>query len=295
MRINARERMLTLLLAVVACFASSPWAAEAPPGTAVPRRPLKQRLQDGETCRGAFLGLLVGGPAAQFLAGQGFDFFILDLEHYTFDEATVREMILVARGAGIAPILRVGEPTQQVTRWLDTGAEGIVIPRAESRREAEAVVKYARYRPLGERGASSMNGHTDFTRVPDLPRFLERRNQEVLVLVMIETPRGLERADEILSTPGIDGAIIGTGDYSQEIGLAGQPDHPEVWKAAERLIAICRRKKKLVSVPIRRPEHVARWMDAGLNMVTFVDLALISQGIQLNFDQINRARGANRP
>src|SRR5262249_44773698 len=154
MRTNARERMLTLLLAAVACFAAS--AAETPPAATAHRRPLKQRLQDGEICRGAFLGLLVGGPAAQFLAGQGFDYFILDLEPYAFDETTIREMILVARGAGIAPIIRVGEPTQQVTRWLDTGAEGIVIPTVESRREAEALVKYARYRPLGERGASSM-------------------------------------------------------------------------------------------------------------------------------------------
>jgi 4-hydroxy-2-oxoheptanedioate aldolase len=291
MRTNARQWSHPLLLFAFACFASSSWTAETPPPAAAHRRPLKQRLQDGETCRGAFLGLLVGGPAAQFLAGQGFDYFILDLEHYTFDEATVREMIIAARAAGIAPILRVGEPTQQVTRWLDTGAEGIVIPTVESRSQAEALVKYARYRPMGERGASSMNGHTNFARVPDLPRFLEQRNREILLMVMIETPKGLERADEILSTLGIDGAIMGTGDYSQAIGLAGQPDHPEVWKAADTLISLCRQKKKLVSVPIRRPENVAHWVEAGLNMHTFVDLAVISQGIQLNFDRIDQARG----
>jgi 2-keto-3-deoxy-L-rhamnonate aldolase RhmA len=298
MRTNPCPRASILLLTAVVCLASSRVSETAPPVAAV-RRPLKQRLHDGEVCRGAFLGLLAGGPAAQFLAGQGFDFFILDLEHYTFDETTVREMIIAARAAGIAPILRVGEPTQQVTRWLDTGAEGIVIPTVESRAQAEALVKYARYRPMGERGASSMNGHTDFARVPDLPAFLERRNREIVLLVMIETPKGLERADEIVSTPGIDGAIMGTGDYSQDIGLAGQPDHPEVWKAAERLIAICRQKNKLVSVPIRRPENVAHWVEAGLNMFTFVDLAVVSQGIQLNFAEIEKARrgkpGPGRP
>jgi 2-dehydro-3-deoxyglucarate aldolase/4-hydroxy-2-oxoheptanedioate aldolase len=278
------------LAAVVSCAASS-GAAQPAPGNPPQRPPLKQRLQEGKVCRGAFLGLLAGGPAAQFLAGQGFDYFILDLEHYTFDETTVREMVIAARAAGIAPLLRIGEPNQQVTRWLDAGAEGIVIPTVEDRRRAEALVKYGRYPPLGERGASSMNGHTDFARVPDLPRFLERRNREVLLLVMIETPKGLERADEILSTPGIDGAIMGTGDYSQAIGLAGQPDHPEVWKAAERLISLCRRKDKLVSVPIRRPESVEHWVKGGLTMLTFVDLALVSQGIQLNLEQIDRARG----
>jgi 2-keto-3-deoxy-L-rhamnonate aldolase RhmA len=284
MKTNGTGWTHALFWAAFVCFTLSSRAGDTP---AAVHRPLKQRLQEGQICRGAFLGLLAGGPAAQFLAGQGFDYFILDLEHYTFDETTVREMIIAARAAGIAPLLRVGEPTQQVTRWLDTGAEGIVIPTVESRREAEALVKYGRYRPLGERGASSMNGHTNFARVPDLPRFLDQRNREILLLVMIETPKGLERADEILSVPGIDGAIIGTGDYSQAIGLAGQPDHPEVWKAADRLISICRQKKKLVSVPIRRPENVVHWVEGGLNMLTFVDLALISQGIQLNFAPID--------
>jgi 2-dehydro-3-deoxyglucarate aldolase/4-hydroxy-2-oxoheptanedioate aldolase len=286
---HARGWTRALLSAAVAsCAASAPAAG---PADTPQRPPLKQRLQDGTICRGAFLGLLAGGPAAQFLAGQGFDFFILDLEHYTFDETTVREMIIAARAAGIAPLLRVGEPNQQVTRWLDAGAEGIVIPTVETRRQAEALVKYGRYPPQGERGASSMNGHTDFARVPDLPRFLERRNREILLLVMIETPKGQERVEEILSTPGIDGAIMGTGDYSQAIGLAGQPDHPEVWKAAERLISVCRQKKKLVSVPIRRPENVDHWVKEGLTMLTFVDLALISQGIQLSLGRIDQARG----
>jgi hypothetical protein len=120
MRTQLRRWTPILLLAVVVCFASS--QAQTPSPAPAHRAPLKQRLQEGELCRGAFLGLLVGGPAAQFLAGQGFDFFILDLEHYTMDESTVREMIIAARGAGLAPILRVGEPNQQVTRWLDTGA-----------------------------------------------------------------------------------------------------------------------------------------------------------------------------
>jgi 2-keto-3-deoxy-L-rhamnonate aldolase RhmA len=84
---------------------------------------------------------------------------------------------------------------------------------------------------------------------------------------------------------------MGTGDYSQAIGLAGQPDHPEVWKAADRLISICRQKKLLVSVPIRRPENARHWVDAGLNMLTFVDLAMVSQGIQLNFAEVEKARG----
>jgi 2-keto-3-deoxy-L-rhamnonate aldolase RhmA len=273
---------LLSLLALVTCAA---------PATAAPR-PLKQRIKDGEIVKGAFLGMLAGGPAAQFLAGQGLDYFILDLEHYTFDPTLVREMIIAARAAGIAPIIRVGEPTQEITRWLDVGAEGIVIPTVETPAEAAKLVSHGRYPPQGQRGASSMNGHGNYARIPDLPRFLADRNRDVLLLVMIETPRGLASVSQILAVPGIDGAIMGTGDFSQGIGLAGQMDHPEVWKAADKLIAACRAKGKIVSVPIRKPENVAPWVKKGLTMLTFVDLSMLSQGIQLNFAEIDKARPA---
>lgn len=293
---RARRFLLPALAVLLLAALAAPAVPQPPRPAGAPaaagRRPLKQRLKNGEICKGAFLGLLAGGPAAQFLAAQGLDYFILDLEHYTFDETTVRETILGARYAGIAPIIRVGEPGQAITRWLDAGAEGIVIPTVESRAQAQALVRWGRYPPLGERGASSMNGHGDFARVPDLPRFLEERNRDVLLLVMIETPKGLARADEILSLPGIDGAIMGTGDYSQAIGLAGQMDHPDVWKAADKLVGIARGRSKLVSVPIRRPENVARWVRGGLTMLTFVDLSMLGQGIQLNLSKIDEARAA---
>lgn len=272
--------------------AAAPTSTIAAPARPQAKAPLKQRLKSGELATGAFLGMLAGGPAAQFLAAQGLDYFIIDLEHYTFDPVQVREMITAARYAGIAPIVRVGAPTQEVTRWLDAGAEGIVIPMVEDPKQAEALVHFGRYQPEGDRGASSMNGHTDFSRPSDWPALFARRNKEVMLLVMIESPKGLANADRILSVPGIDGAIIGTGDYSVSAGIAGQVDHPKVMAAAEKLIAICRARGKLVSVPIRKPENAARWVEAGLNMLTFVDLSMISQGIQLNLRAIEAARSA---
>jgi 2-keto-3-deoxy-L-rhamnonate aldolase RhmA len=284
---NLKTWQVGILLAGLTSIAS----AQAAPAKA----PLKERLHRGEVCTGAFLGLLASGPAAMFLAGQGMDYFILDKEHYTFDDIQVREMITAARYSGIAPIIRVGEPTQEITRWLDAGAEGIIIPSVETRQQAEALVRLGRYAPEGERGASSVNSHTGFSKPADLPKFLADRNRDIILMVMIETPKGFANLEEILSVPGIDGAIIGTGDYTQAIGLAGQADHPKAWEAADKLIAACRAKKKLVSVPIRKPENVAHWVKAGLNMLTFVDISMISQGIQLNFEQVKAAKGAIAP
>jgi 2-keto-3-deoxy-L-rhamnonate aldolase RhmA len=246
-------------------------------------------MKSGEIVKGAFLGMLAGGPAAEFMAGQGMDFFILDLEHYTFDTSTVREMIAVARQTGISPLIRIAEPTPDVTKWLDAGAEGIVLPNVQSKKVAQDLVKYGRYPPEGERGASTFNGHTDFRRLTNVPAFLAQQNRDVLLLAMIESPKGLAIVDQILSVPGIDGSIMGTGDFAQALGLPGQPDHPDVWKQADRFIAACRARKKITSVPIRKPDDVAHWMKAGLNVLTFVDISMISQGFQLNFAKIPSA------
>lgn len=258
------------------------------------KKPLKQRIVDGEIVTGAFLGLFVGGPEAMFLAGQGLDFFIIDAEHYTFDDSDIREMITAARATGIAPIVRLGEPTQEVTRWLDAGAEGIIIPDVVEPQTAQALVKHGRYPPEGQRGASSVNGHTNFRSVADMKSFLEERNRNVMLIVMLEGPDGFAKLDEILDVPGIDGAIIGTGDYAQATGIPGQADHPSVWAAADKLIEACRERNMLVSVPIRKPQDVEAWMRKGLTMLTFVDGSMISQGIQLNLSQVRavtEARG----
>ena len=148
--------------------------------------PLKERLKRGDTCTGTFLLFLACGDIAQFLAGLGFDYFILDMEHSTFELPKARESILAARASGIVPIIRVAQVQYHlITRVLDAGAEGIVIPRTETAREAQDLVRFARYRPEGERGISTFAGHSDFSRIPSVPEFLARRNREILLFVQI--------------------------------------------------------------------------------------------------------------
>src|SRR5436305_6814149 len=102
---------------------------------------LKSRLRGGETCKGTFLLFLLGGDVVQCLAGLGFDFFILDLEHSSLDLGPVREMIRTARAAGIAPIVRVPELQYHlVGRVMAARAEGIVITRVETRRHVADLV-----------------------------------------------------------------------------------------------------------------------------------------------------------
>jgi len=252
---------------------------------------LKQRLKQGEVCKGTFLLFLAGGDVVEFLAGLGFDYFFLDMEHSTFELGRVRETILAARAYGVAPLVRVPELQYHlVNRVLDAGAEGIMLPRVESREEAETLVRYARYRPEGVRGISTFAGHNSFTRVPDVPAFLAERNQRIMLFVQIETLAGVENRQAILSTPGLDGCFVGTGDLAMGMDYAGQPDHPAVTAEAEKVLATAKELGLITTIPIRSPDNVTEWVKRGMKMLTLsTDGGLLSAGAGLYLQALKDA------
>jgi len=254
------------------------------------KRSLKERLKSGELCTGTFLLFLSGGDVVQFFAGLGFDYLIIDMEHSSIDQSRVRETILIARALGVAPLVRVAEVQYTlVTRALDAGAEGIVLPRVESRKQCEDLVRYARYAPEGERGLTTFAGHNDYKPPSDVSAFVKDRNRNILLMVQIETRVGLEKRNEILSEPGIDGCLVGTGDLSFSLGYPGQMNHPEVLVAVERVFASCREKNLLYTLPIRSPNDTARWQATGMNMLTLsTDGGLLTAGATQFLSSVNR-------
>jgi 2-keto-3-deoxy-L-rhamnonate aldolase RhmA len=256
------------------------------------KRSLKERLKSGELCTGTFLLFLSGGDVVQFFAGMGFDYLILDMEHGSLDHSRARETILIARASGVAPLVRVSDVQYSlVTRALDAGAEGIVLPRVESRTQCEELVRYARYSPEGQRGLTTFAGHNDYTVVSDVSTFVAGRNRDILLIVQIETRLGVEQRNEILSVPGIDGCLVGTGDLSFSLGYPGQMNHPEVVAAVDKVFATCREKHLIHTIPIRAPEDTARWQATGMNMLTLsTDGGLLSTGARQFLSSVNRTR-----
>jgi 4-hydroxy-2-oxoheptanedioate aldolase len=252
--------------------------------------PLKERLQRGDVCTGTFLLFLSGGDVVQFFAGLGFDFLILDMEHSATDFSRARETIYAARGCGIAPLVRVSEVQYHlVSRALDAGAEGIVLPRVEDPQQCRDLVRFARFQPDGERGLTTFAGHNDFTPVADVSAFVAERNRNILLFVQIETRAGLENRASILSVPGIDGCLVGTGDLAFSLGFPGQTNHPDILKAAEDVFATCRERKLIGTLPIRTPGDTARWQATGMNMMTLsTDGGLLAAGARQFLASVSR-------
>jgi len=177
---------------------------------------VRAKLKRGEPSVGTWLTLpdpIVG----QLLARTGFDWLTVELEHSptTFEHAA-QSFGLIA-GAGVVPLVRVPWNTvENIKRVLDTGSWGVIVPLVNSRAEAEAVVKAARYGPLGDRSVGGQLHATSFETDP--ATYYDRANDEILVVVMAEHIKALEAADEILSVPGIDVVFIGPNDLHKSMG-----------------------------------------------------------------------------
>ncbi len=188
---------------------------------------LKRRLQAKETVIGTFARI----PNAELIeieAHAGFDFVVIDTEHTAFGMETAIDLARAADAAGIAPLVRVTENSPSlIAKALDIGSQGVVVPRIETREEAERAVQAARFHPLGHRGACPRVRAGDYSAM-DAVEYFTRANERTLLILLVETARGAVNLKEIVSTPGVDAILLGATDLSQSLGVPGQNDHPTV-------------------------------------------------------------------
>jgi 4-hydroxy-2-oxoheptanedioate aldolase len=208
------------------------------------RNPARERLQNGELAIGIGLRQARTVDIAPAMIQAGYDWLFIDLEHNSMDLDMAVQISVTALAAGISPIVRV--PYGQfdmATRALDGGAFGIVIPHADTAEEAREVADRLRYPPVGHRSVAGAIPQLGFRPMP-AAEATKLVNDNLLVIVMLETPKAIANADAIAAVPGIDVLLIGTNDLTTEMGLPGQISHPDVAKAYETAAAACKKHGK---------------------------------------------------
>ncbi len=230
---------------------------------------VKRALLNGEVQIGTWVNVLRTPQIAQMLATAGFDFMYIDMEHSMLSIETVGDLCAAALAAGLVPIVRppAKEP-HLLSRPLDNGAMGLLIPHVDTREEAEAVVRAIRFPPLGERGMNLQNVHTGFGRA-DGEGYVKSTHAETLLLVQIESDRGISNLDQILDVDGVDGAVVGRADLSADLGLPGQITHPEVTQRVERLIAACQQHRKIPGLLVQDVASAKEWIAKGIRLVPY--------------------------
>lgn len=230
---------------------------------------VKRALMNGEVQIGTWVNVIRTPQITQMLATAGFDFMYVDMEHSCLSIETVGDLCYAALAAGLVPIVRPsGKDSHLLTRPLDNGAMGLLIPHVDTREEAESVAKAVRFPPLGERGMNLLGVHTNFSKA-DGEAYVKSTHAETLLLVQIESDRGIRNLDEILSVDGIDGAVIGRADLSTDLGLPGQTNHPEVVKRVEMMIAACQRHGKIPGLLVQDVASAKEWIAKGIRLVPY--------------------------
>jgi 4-hydroxy-2-oxoheptanedioate aldolase len=174
---------------------------------------MKRRLEQGRPVFGASCSL--GSPiVAETLALAGFDYLYFDMQHGLVSFDTLFAMLQAVARSGATPLVRVQRnDSGLIGQVLDAGAEGVIVPMVNTREDAERAAAACRYVPEGNRSWGPFRVALTLGREPEI------LNREVMCLVMIETAEGVANANEIASTPGVDGVYIGPYDLSLSLGL----------------------------------------------------------------------------
>lgn len=196
----------------------------------LPRNSFKAALQKGKPQLGLWC-TLAHSYAAEIVAGSGFDWLLFDTEHSPADVETVLSQLQAVSAYNVSPVVRpASNDIVLIKRFLDIGAQSLLIPYVQSAEEARRAVAGIRYAPDGVRGVSAVTRATRFGRIKDYAR---KAAQELCLLVQIETQAGLDALEDIAAVDGIDGLFIGPADLAASLGYPGEPNHPTVRIAIE--------------------------------------------------------------
>jgi 2-keto-3-deoxy-L-rhamnonate aldolase RhmA len=195
---------------------------------------LKQRLRNGGTIIGAWLGLT--DPAAAEILGQvGFDFLMIDTEHCPWNLESLQTAMMALNGADTVPIVRVPwNDHVRIKQVLDLGVEGIMAPMVNTVEECRAFVAACRYPPVGRRGLGPRRASNYYR---DIGAYLAIANEAIFVMPQIEHIAAIDVLDDFFAVPGVDAVAIGPNDLSGTVGLLRQLDHPTVTGALDKIIA----------------------------------------------------------
>jgi 2-keto-3-deoxy-L-rhamnonate aldolase RhmA len=201
---------------------------------------VRERLAAGQLALGMALRQARTADIGRVLAACGFDFAFIDMEHNSMGVDTAAQIAVACHDAGVTPLVRVpGYEHYLATRLLDTGAMGIVFPHVETAEHARQLVDNCKYPPMGHRSLGGPMAQLGFRPYPRAESTAAVNGATMLVM-MLETPRGIDNAEAIAAVPGVDVLLIGTNDLTLEMGIPGRYDDPRVLRAYETVIAACR-------------------------------------------------------
>ncbi len=241
---------------------------------------MKESLQKFRNCisdNGCVYGPFMKTADPMFVEAAGlagFDFVILDTEHGPVEIENQQNNIRAAEARNLVPIIRLKDKAENtIGRALDIGAYGIQVPQITTAREANDVVKYAKFYPFGMRGVCRFVRAADYSAMDRYEYF--ESTKDILIILQLEGIDAIKNIDEILDVKGVDILFIGPYDLSQSLGLPGQVNNPKVVEAMRKIVDKAKNAGKVIGCFVDTPEDLVMWKDLGIQYLSYsVDVGI---------------------
>ena len=252
---------------------------------------LKQMFKKGEPIVNGWLQI-PSAFSAEVMAHQGWDSCTIDMQHGVIDYQNSLNMLQAISTTEVTPLARVNwnEPGQ-IMKILDAGCYGVICPMVSNKEEAKNFVQACQYPPKGYRSfgpvRASIYGGGDYVKYAD---------QEILKLAMIETKESLEKLDEILDTPNLDGIYIGPADLSLAIGEEpgfDKAENTDAYKEILRILESAKKRNLITGIHNGTAEYAQKMIDKGFDLVTVgSDSRYITAGAKSDLEKLKGIKGS---
>lgn len=241
---------------------------------------IKEKLLSGQKVYGSMIRLQKN-PAISFLAkNAGLDFLLYDCEHSHYNFETLHDIFVTGNAMGFDSFVRVAELSKDwISRILDSGATGIMVPMTETPEQAKEIVKWAKFTPIGDRGYGSGLAHSNYQAGGKHVDVMDTQNKRVVVIAQIETELGVNNADAIAATEGIDVLLIGPNDLSISLGIPGDLMNQKELDAIAKVAAACKKNGKGFGLHAGPPMHEHFKNDENFMMLS-TDMDILANGFK---------------
>lgn len=253
----------------------------------------KKKLSETQQI-GMWLGM-ADGYAAEIAANAGFDWLLIDGEHAPNDLRTIlHQLQSIAAYKSQAVVRPVTADVGLIKQLLDIGTQTLLIPMIESAEQAELMVSATRYPPEGIRGVGSALARA--SRWNNLTTYLNDADEQICVIVQIESRKGLENLDAILQVDGIDGVFIGPADLSAALGHRGNPGHPDVQEIIISCIKKIRKAGKAAGILSADETLAKQYLALGTEFVAVgVDTSLLMKSMNMLLEKFKDGAAPAQP
>lgn len=253
-----------------------------------PRNEFKRRLLADETLYGLWM-MSVSPVLAEAASLLGYDWMLFDSEHSPAEISGLQPLMQAAAGGTSALLARPAWNDQVlIKRVLDIGAQTLVVPFVQSAEEAAAAVQWARYPPQGQRGVSAATRAGRYGLAAD---YFQVANDEICLLVQVETRAAIDRIGEIAAVDGVDGVFIGPSDLAASLGHIGNPGHEAVQAVLRSSVEPIVSAGKSPGILATGPETARRYADWGYRFIgVTTDLAVFTGGARKALADVSASR-----